>query len=65
VTAPLRIAVIGDSLTFTDATSPQLPDHPDLWPNVMVRELERRTGREVALTVWPARPPTHSRPGWR
>ena len=63
MTAPLRVAVIGDSLTFTDATGPQLPDHPDLWPNVMARELERRTGREVALTVW-ARPSADALEAW-
>jgi lysophospholipase L1-like esterase len=63
VTAPLRIAVIGDSLTFTDATGPQLPDHPDLWPNVMAREVTRRTGREVALTVW-ARPSADAVDAW-
>jgi lysophospholipase L1-like esterase len=63
VSDPLRVAVVGDSLTFTDATGPQLPDHPDLWPNVMARELARTTDREVALTVW-ARPSADALEAW-
>jgi diglucosylglycerate octanoyltransferase len=48
---PLRLVVIGDSTSFTDATGPQLPDHPDLYPNVAARELGERLGRPVEVTV--------------
>jgi diglucosylglycerate octanoyltransferase len=48
---PLRLVVIGDSTSFTDATGPQLPDHPDLYPNVAARELATRLGRPVEATV--------------
>jgi lysophospholipase L1-like esterase len=48
---PLRLVVLGDSLAFTDATGPQLPDHPDLYPSVLTRELERSTGRSVETSV--------------
>jgi diglucosylglycerate octanoyltransferase len=48
---PLRLVVIGDSTSFTDAAGPQLPDHPDLYPNVAARELAARLGREVDPTV--------------
>jgi diglucosylglycerate octanoyltransferase len=48
---PLRLVVIGDSTSFTDATGPQLPSHPDLYPNVVARELAAGLGREVRPTV--------------
>jgi diglucosylglycerate octanoyltransferase len=48
---PIRLVVLGDSTAFTDASGPQLPDHPDLYPNVAARELERRLGRDVEVTV--------------
>jgi diglucosylglycerate octanoyltransferase len=48
---PLRLVVIGDSTSFTDANGPQLPDHPDLYPNVTARELRARLGREVTPVV--------------
>jgi diglucosylglycerate octanoyltransferase len=48
---PLRLVVIGDSTCFTDASGPQLPDHPDLYPNVAARELGARLGREVRPIV--------------
>jgi hypothetical protein len=43
--------VIGDSTSFTDATGPQLPGHPTLYPNVIADHLRARTGREVEVTV--------------
>jgi diglucosylglycerate octanoyltransferase len=49
--APLRLVVIGDSTSFTDASGPQLPDHPDLYPNVAARSLATALGREVRPTV--------------
>lgn len=61
---PLRIAVIGDSTTFTDERGPLPPDDAALWPNVMARELERTTGRDVALTVW-ARPGVDVLAAWQ
>jgi diglucosylglycerate octanoyltransferase len=48
---PLRLVVIGDSTSFTDASGPQLPGHPDLYPNVAARELAAGLGREVEPTV--------------
>jgi diglucosylglycerate octanoyltransferase len=48
---PLRLVVIGDSTSFTDASGPQLPDHPDLYPNVAARQLACELGREVRPTV--------------
>jgi diglucosylglycerate octanoyltransferase len=48
---PLRLVVIGDSTSFTDATGPQLPSHPDLYPNVAARELAAQLGRQVRPTV--------------
>jgi diglucosylglycerate octanoyltransferase len=48
---PLRLVVIGDSTSFTDAAGPQLPDHPDLYPNVAARVLTADLGREVRPTV--------------
>jgi diglucosylglycerate octanoyltransferase len=48
---PLSLVVIGDSTSFTDHTGPQLPDHPDLYPNVAARHLADVLGREVAVTV--------------
>lgn len=49
--APLRMVVIGDSTSFTDATGPQRPDHPDLYPNVVASDLEAALGRKVEVTV--------------
>lgn len=31
---PVRLVVLGDSFSFTDEDGPQLPDAPQLWPNV-------------------------------
>jgi diglucosylglycerate octanoyltransferase len=60
----LRVAVIGDSTAFTDATGPLPPDAPELWPNVMARELVRLTGRDVDVTVW-ARPGVDALSAWQ
>lgn len=45
------MVVIGDSTSFTDALGPQLPDHPDLYPNVIAADLEAALGRRVEVTV--------------
>lgn len=45
------MVVIGDSTSFTDADGPQLPDHPDLYPNVAAVELEAALGRAIEVTV--------------
>jgi diglucosylglycerate octanoyltransferase len=47
----LDVVVLGDSTAFTDDRGPQLPDHPDLYPNVLARELGARIGRSVRVTV--------------
>ena len=60
----LRVAVIGDSTAFTDATGPLPPDAEVLWPNVMARALREDTGREVAVTVW-ARPGVDALAAWQ
>jgi diglucosylglycerate octanoyltransferase len=48
---PLRLVVLGDSTSFTDATGPQLPDHPELYPNVAARHLQATLGRKVEVTT--------------
>lgn len=48
---PLAVVVLGDSTAFTDDRGPQLPDHPDLYPNVLARALVERLGRPVRVTV--------------
>ena len=60
----LRVAVIGDSTSFTDATGPLPPGADVLWPNVMARELTVSTGREIAVTVW-ARPGVDALVAWQ
>lgn len=60
----LRVAVIGDSTSFTDATGPRPPDAPELWPNVMARELTALVGREVVVSVW-ARPGVDALVAWQ
>jgi len=60
----LRVAVIGDSTAFTDATGPLPPDAEVLWPNVMARALRECTGREVTVTVW-ARPGVDALAAWQ
>jgi len=60
----LRVAVVGDSTAFTDATGPLPPDADVLWPNVLARELTDRTGRAAAVTVW-ARPGVDALVAWQ
>jgi hypothetical protein len=60
----LRIAVIGDSTAFTDATGPLPPSDPTLWPSVMASRLAERTGAEVQVTVW-ARPGVDALAAWQ
>jgi diglucosylglycerate octanoyltransferase len=61
---PLRLVVLGDSTGFTDATGPQLPDHPTLYPNVAAARLREVLGRDVEVTVV-ARPGTTVREALR
>ena len=60
----LRVAVIGDSTSFTDATGPLPPVAEVLWPNVMARELRTRTERDVHVTVC-ARPGVDALGAWQ
>ncbi|MBW3662855.1 MAG: hypothetical protein KY469_07120 [Actinobacteria bacterium] len=61
---PLRLVVFGDSLAFTTAEGPQLPDHPGVYPNVLRRLLEAELGREVEVTTL-ARAGLTIREAWR
>lgn len=61
---PLRLVVLGDSTSFTDASGPQLPDHPTLYPNVAAAQLRRHLDRDVEVTVV-ARPGTTVREALR
>ena len=54
---PFRLVVLADSTAFTDATGPQLPDHPALYPNRVAAGLQAAWDREVVTTVI-ARPGT-------
>jgi hypothetical protein len=60
----LRVAVIGDSTAYTDATGALAPDDPVLWPNVLAEALRAATGRPVDVTVW-ARPGTDALSAWQ
>jgi hypothetical protein len=60
----LRVAVIGDSTSYTDATGALPPDDPSLWPNVAGSALREATGRPVQVTVW-ARPGTDALGAWQ
>lgn len=60
----MRLVVLGDSTAFTDHRGPQLPDEPSLYPQVLRRELERRVGTDVELSVI-ARPGHSVREVWR
>jgi diglucosylglycerate octanoyltransferase len=51
MTSPVSVLVLGDSTAFTDASGPQLPDAPHLYPNVAARHLADRLGRDVEVTV--------------
>ena len=48
---PLRLVVLGDSTAFTDATGPQLPGHPGLYPTIVADRLQGALDREVAAQV--------------
>ena len=48
---PVRLVVVADSTAFTDATGPQLPTHPDLYPNVVAERLRHDLGRDVEVVV--------------
>ena len=48
---PLRLVVLGDSTAFIDATGPQLPTAPHLYPNVAARRLEQALDRDVEVIV--------------
>jgi len=60
----LRVAVIGDSTAYTDATGALPPDDPSLWPNVTGEMIATSTGRPVEVTVW-ARPGTDALGAWQ
>jgi hypothetical protein len=60
----LRVAVIGDSTAYTDATGALAPDDPVLWPNVVGDTLRAATGVQVDVTVW-ARPGTDALGAWQ
>ena len=60
----LRIAVIGDSTAYTDATGALPPDDASLWPNVVGDALRTATQRRVDVTVW-ARPGTDALGAWQ
>lgn len=49
--APLHLVVLGDSTAFTDATGPQLPRHPDLYPTVAADRLSEALHRPVVPQV--------------
>jgi diglucosylglycerate octanoyltransferase len=51
MTTPVSLLVLGDSTAFTDATGPQLPATPHLYPNVAARHLAAQLGRDVEVTV--------------
>ncbi len=48
---PLRLVVLGDSTAFTDATGPQLPGHPGLYPTIATDRLQAALDREVTAQV--------------
>ena len=48
---PVRLVVLGDSFSFTDEDGPQLPDAPQLWPNVAAAHLTDELGVAVDLAV--------------
>ena len=48
---PLRVVVVGDSLSYTDERGPRPPGSPGVWPTVARDELAARTGRPVSMTV--------------
>ncbi len=62
--ATLRIAVIGDSTAYTDASGALPPSDPTLWPNIVGDVVHAATGRAVTVTVW-ARPGTDALAAWQ
>ncbi len=48
---PVRLVVLGDSFSFTDDDGPQLPDAPQLWPNVAADHLAAALGEPVEVQV--------------
>lgn len=61
---PRRLVVIGDSLAFTDDHGPQLPTHPDLYPN-RLRHLLANATRQPWEVVVLARAGGDVRDAWR
>ncbi|MCA1831611.1 MAG: SGNH/GDSL hydrolase family protein [Actinomycetota bacterium] len=61
---PLRLVVLGDSLAYFDDNGPQLPSHPDLYPNIVARYVEREIGRPVSVNTI-AEPGSTVRSTWR
>ena len=61
--ADVRVVVVGDSFAFTDGDGPQLPDAPQLWPNVLACGLAAAGGWDVAVQVL-ARPAQTARSAW-
>ena len=59
----VRLVVVGDSFSFTDGDGPQLPDAPQLWPNVLARGLADAQGWDVHVQVL-ARPAQTARTAW-
>lgn len=59
----VRVVVVGDSFCFTDGDGPQLPDAPQLWPNVLARGLADAGGWDVGVQVL-ARPAQTARTAW-
>ncbi len=51
MTTTVSLLVLGDSTAFADATGPQLPDAPHLYPNVAARHLSEQLGADVEVTV--------------
>lgn len=48
---PLSVVVLGDSTAFVDASGPQVPATPHLYPNVMATALAQRLAVPVGVTV--------------
>ncbi len=48
---PVRLVVLGDSFSFTDEDGPQLPDAPQLWPNVTARLVAEELEAPVQVRV--------------
>lgn len=46
-----RLVVLADSTSFTDASGPQMPGHPGVYPTMLQKQLAEKLGRDVDLTV--------------